>query len=281
MLILGTEKTQTILELLPESEPYLLLDHGPVIAAQKLPTKRREKSTLPSIKRLDLSKDHLNPLDGIKHTDEGMLKADYFLEVLNAAYPAGKNTLTKQDAEDTILHALVGNKTRTLSHLIPRPLDPKNRGAVDAYRTIQNVLLYPVLERVLDHPTTSFRMDGIVVAHLDPAVLGPRVCFILGNLLIASYPGLVVIPDFGFYAIPSHIQLMRQGRLIAGVNMLAEPRLTPEIRSNLLLMAERIGCHTTFEDAKVLAEYAHLLPDPTRKDNPYNRFIAECMGNIS
>ena len=179
----------------------MLIDDGPVIRG--LPRiKRTELSKLPKhpYTQLNFKKHSLNPLDGIEHTDEGMLKGRLFLEVINAAFPAGANTLTKQDANDILLHALVESKSRTLSKLIPEP-NPKERGAVDAYRTIQTVLFYPVLKRVLDRET-NVSLDGIVIVRLDRALMGDRVCFILGNFLIAAYPGHVVVPDFPFTRSP-------------------------------------------------------------------------------
>lgn len=290
-LILGTEKTETILNTLPES--CLLIDDGPVIKGLPRIT-RKELSKLPKhpYTRLDFRKDALNPLDGIEHTDAGMLKAEYFLELLNAAFPAGATTLTKQDANDILLHALVENKSRTLSRLIPKP-NPKDRGAVDAYRTIQTALLYPVLKRVLDRETTV-TLDGKVIVHLDRARMGDRVCFILGNVFISAYPGHVVVPDFPFYAIPSHIQLIRQGRLTAGVDFLSDLDHRLKLR-NALLASEQTrpfsygrvqtythhGCRTSYPDAVTLAQYAGLRPEFDHADSAYNAFIEECMGNKS
>ncbi len=257
MLVLGTNKTQTILDTLPES--FLIIDDGDIIDRLALPKRRK-------VTRLDLAAHSFNPLKGMTYQ-----KARQFITILDAVFPEGANTLTKKNANFVLLKALLKDKKRTayLSDLLPVP-DKKDTGAVDAYQKIETILLSPVLEHVLNRPT-NLTFSGIILARLDRAALGDFDCFVLGNLLISEYRGTVVIPDFGFYAIPSHIQLVRQRRLIAGVNYLAE--LAPPLR-NLLLMGETIPARTTFEDAETLADYAGI----PKHINRYADFIEECMG---
>jgi hypothetical protein len=292
MLILGTDKTSTFLEQLPES--YLLIDDGTLIDQLEFPHKRPAKSTLPLITRLDLSKHSLNPLTDINDTQEGVLKARQFLEILAAdgVFPQGATTLTRKNSDDLLLHALVQNKSRTLSQLIPTP-DPKDAAAVDAYQKISNILLSPVLRRVLDRPT-HLSSKGIIIARLDPAELGDFDCILLGNFLIAAYKGPIAVTDFGLYAIPSHIRLARQGRLIAGLDFLSDldrregqldklrSQLLSEGATNLFHYKRTAAYthyarHTSYDDAVTLARYAGLRPDYLREDNPYNTFIQECM----
>lgn len=64
--------------------------------------------------------------------------------------------------------------------------------------------------------------------------------------------------------------------LIAGINHLGE--LSPKLRQGVLLIEDKVGSGTTYEDAEVLAKYAGLRPDPTREHNTYNEFITEVMG---
>jgi hypothetical protein len=263
MLILGTEKTDTILEHLPES--YLLIDDGPVIDALTPPKRRK-------VTHLDFTKHSFNPLDRMDYH-----KARQFIAILDTVFPEGASTLTKKNANFILLNALLArswNKTRTryLDSLIAPP-DKEDTGAVDAYQKIQTLLLSPVLLRFLCSPTDRFSFRGILVARLDRAAMGDFDTFVLGNLLIGNYPGTVVIPDFGFYAMTSHIQLMRQKRLMPGVNFLDE--VPPVVKRNLLLMDTKVACHTTFEDAECLAGYAGLI----RGTNRYNDFIEDCVGN--
>lgn len=79
---------------------------------------------------------------------------------------------------------------------------------------------------------------------------------VLGLLLVAYYKGQVVVPDFGFYGRETHTGLIRESRLIAGVNTLQE--LPPRLRQNVLLIKEKVAAGTTVEDAETLAGYARL-----------------------
>jgi hypothetical protein len=259
MLILGTNKTDTILEHLPKS--YLLIDDGPVIDALRLPKKRRYLSQLPKITRLDFSKHSFNPLKGMDYQ-----KARQFITVLDAVFPEGANTLTKKNSNFVLLGALLA-KPKTLDTLIPPSKDPAQ---MDAYQKIQTLLLSPLLNKVLSG-RNNVTFKGILIAGLDRATLGDFDCFVLGNLLISNYPGHVVVPDFGFYASPNHIQLMRQKRLVAGLNTLDEvPR---PIAQQLLLMRPLLGRRTTFDDAETLAAYAGI----PKHINAYSDFIEDAM----
>jgi hypothetical protein len=244
MLILGTDKTDTVLEHLPES--FLLIDDGAVI--DRLTFSKRRRVTC-----LDLSHHAFNPLRGMDY-----LKARQFVGIINAVFPEGESTLTRKNSTFVLLRALLTSKAKTLDTLLTPSKDP---GEQDAYQKIQTLLLSPVLKRFLCSPTT-LRLRGrhtphnILLARLDRATLGDFDCFVLGNLLIANYPGQVVIPDFGFYAIPNHIQLMRQQRLTAGLSFLDE--VPTKIRQQLLLMPTKLARHCTFDDAECLAGYAGL-----------------------
>src|SRR5205814_1431418 len=115
----------------------------------------------------------------------------------------------------------------------------------------------------LDRPTT-LPLKGIVIARLDPATLGDFDCILLGNFLIAAYKGPVVVTDFGHYALPSHIQLVRQGRLTAGLDFLSDLNRREgqlDRLRNRLLASEQTklfrykrtavythhGCHTSYD----------------------------------
>ena len=253
MLVIGTNKTDTILEHLPES--YLLIDDGAVIDALALPKRRK-------VTRLNFSHHSFNPLTGMDY-----YKARQLIAIFGAVFPEGANTLTKKNSDYALLKALLRNKTRTLDTLIAPSKDPTQQ---DAYQKIDTLLLSPILRRVLCNPT-NFSMRGIVIARLDRAMMDDFDCFVLGNLLISAYPGPVVIPDFGFYAIPHHIQLIRQNRLVAGLNVLDE--VPAAIRQQLLLMHPKLGHRCTFDDAEILAQYAGI----PRGTNAHTDFIAAAM----
>ncbi|MBV9670041.1 MAG: hypothetical protein JOZ43_03705 [Acidobacteriales bacterium] len=237
MLIVGTEKSP-ILEHLPER--FLLIDDGPIIDQLTFPARRK-------ITRFDYKTHSFNPLNNM-----GYRQARDFIALLDAVFPEGQSTLTKKNANFILLKALLSNPKRLDRLLYPKDNDPAH---TDAYQKIQTLLLSPVLKTVLCRPTNiTFR--GILLARLNRAELGDFDCFVLGNLLIANYPGQVVIPDFGFYAAPHHIALIRRGRLTAGVNFLDE--VPTKLRPNLLLMDDKIARHATSDDAETLAVYSGL-----------------------
>lgn len=236
MLILGTDKTDTFLDHLPDH--YLLIDDGPVIDGITLPSRRK-------ITRFDPTKHSFNPLKGMTYQ-----QARHFITLLDAIFPEGANTLTKKNSNFILLKALLG-KTTTLDRLIPPSKDPAQQ---DAHQKIQTLLLSPVLKRVLLNPT-NLPLDGILIARLDRAVLGDFDCFVLGNLLISQYQGTVVVPDFGFYACPNHAQLVRQNRLIVGLHFLDE---VPLALRNSLLLGTVLPRHCTYEDAVCLAGYVGI-----------------------
>jgi hypothetical protein len=240
LLIVGTtDKKETIFQHLPES--FLLIDDGSIIDALRLPPRRK-------VTTFDFTKHSFNPLKDIDYR-----RAREFISVLDAVFPEGENTLTKKTSNFILLNALL-SKPKSLDKLI-RP--GRDSAQTDAYQKIQTLLLSPVLKSVLCRPT-NFSFDGIILARLNRAELGDFDCFVLANLLIANYKGQIVIPDFGFYACPHHTSLIRQNRLIAGVNFFDE---VPKLRNHLLLIDNKIGHHCTAEDAECLAGYAGLTPN--------------------
>lgn len=243
-VVVGLDKAP-LLRHLPEE--FLIIDDGTIIDQ----IHRRAR-------RFDIEKHAFNPLKDMTYQ-----RARTFLDVLNAVFPEGDNTLTRRYSNFVLLNALLA-KPRMLSELIPKP-NPKDTGALDAYQKIQTLLLSPVLERVLN-TGLSFPFQGTILAKIDRAILGDFDSFVLGNLLISLYPGPVVIPDFGFYACPSHVGLIRQDRLIAGISSFDE---VPRFRNHLLLFGKKIGSRCTPDDAELLASYAGIRPG----SNGYNDYV--------
>lgn len=256
MLILGTDKTDTILEHLPRR--FLLIDDGMI--ADELTFPKHYKVT-----RFDFSKHSFNPLKGMDYQ-----KARQFITILDAVFPEGANTLTKKNSNFILLNALL-EKRKPIDNYLDKFISPSRDPAqTDAHQKIQTILLSPVLNRVLLN-STNFSFEGILIARLDRATLGDFDCFVLGNLLIANYAGTVVVSDFGFYGTPAHTQLIRQDRLIAGLSTLDEvPR---PLQQQLLLSPPRIACGTTYDDAETLAAYAGIPKGIIR----YGDFIEEAM----
>jgi hypothetical protein len=147
--------------------------------------------------------------------------------------------------------------------------DQEAKGVVD------DVLLSPLLRKMFSKPLPRWFLSGsTIVAHLNRKVIGDDDAKVIANILIAKFKGQIVVPDFGFYGRDHHAALIREERLIAGVYTLSE--LPEKLRDRAMLMP-KAGKGCTYKDAEILATYAKLRPDPTREDNPYNRFIKEAM----
>lgn len=247
-LIVGADKSP-ILQHLPER--FLFIDDGPLIDRLTLPKRR-------AVTVFDPAEHSFNPLKDMTYH-----RAREFMAVLDAVFPEGSETLTRRYSNFFLLRALLSSVEK-LDRLIPEPAK-KDAAAQDAYQKIQTLLLSPVLEPVLNRPT-NMSFKGTIIARLDRAVLGDFDCFVLGNLLVSQYDGPVVIPDLGFYQTRFHTSLIRQDRLIAGINSFDE---VPERRNQLLLIRDKEPSQCTAEDAKVLALYAGLEPGTNR----YNDFI--------
>lgn len=252
-VIIGANKAP-ILECVPASS-FLFIDDGALIDALQLPARR--KVTL-----FDIAKHRLNPLHGMDYR-----RARDFVSVMGAVFPEGADTLTKKNADFVLLNALLDPPLYLDKLLQP---DKKDAARQDAYQKIETLLLSPVLRSVLCGPT-NFSLRGIVLARLDRAVLGDFDAFVVASLLISQFKGQVIIPDFGFYGREHHVALVRQGRLIAGVNTLSE--LPVPLRQALLTIPNKIASRATYEDAEILARYEGLVP----RSNAHNDFIKGAM----
>ena len=216
---------------------------------------------VPDISRarvFDPTKHSFNPLKNIDYR-----KARALADVLYTAYPQGDNTLTVRNGKRLLLKALL-----SATRLDQIEGDPEITGMID------DLLQSPVLKSVLCNPTNfSFSPNSLILARINRAELGDFDALILGLFLIGHFKGQITVPDFGFYGRDLHISLIREERLIAGVNFLSE--LTPKLRNSVLLIEDKTGSGTTFEDAQVLADYARKPPH----SNGYNDFIDEAMNS--
>lgn len=161
--------------------------------------------------------------------------------------------------------------------MLPAP-SAKDDAGLEARAAISDILISPVLRKALCNaspPAFSFNTRSVILAPINRAELGEFDALVLGLLLMSHFKGQVVVPDFGFYDREAHVSLIREERLIAGVNYFGE--LSPKLRQGVLLIEDKVGSGTTYEDAETLAKYAGLRPDPTRQHNSYNEFIKEVM----
>lgn len=104
----------------------------------------------------------------------------------------------------------------------------------------------------------------MIMARVNRVELGDFDALVLGLLLIANYKGQIVVPDFGFYGRDAHVSLIRENRLIAGVNFIGElpPKLRQSvllIKESVLLIKEKVPSGATADDAETLAGYAALV----------------------
>lgn len=241
MLFVGSDKTQ-ILRHLPR--PFLFL-HDEAISVSRTKLFNHTVHTF-------------NPLKTISYRG-----AKDFLTLLGSIFPQGENTLTRKNSDFVLLKALLDNP-RSLDRLIRD--DPKDPATHDAYQKIQTLLLSPVLNRVLTTKGNTMPFTGSVVAPLNRKDLGDFDAFALGNFLISQFQGTIVIPDYGFYAAPHHISLIRENRLIAQVNYLDE---LPENLRNLFLLQGAVPAMSRHDDAETLALQAGL----TKGSNEFTDYV--------
>lgn len=256
MLILGTNKDHLFHEHLPKN--FLLVDDGKIIDAL-------DPTSLRKAVHFDFSKHTFNPLRGMDYR-----RAQDFLDVLDAVFPQGQNTLRKMDSNFYLLKQLVTDKPTNLRNLITISDDPAIK---DASQKIESLLLSPVLNRVLTTATDDFPLDGTILARLDPSVLGRRDCFVLANLLISVYKGHVIVPKYREYSCPFHLSLIEERRMTVGLNFLDE--VSTEIRRSLL-MQETLACRCLYDDAEVLAMFA----GKPRGTNGFNDYVSACMRGV-
>ena len=177
----------------------------------------------PQSRVFDPTNHSFNPLKDIDYK-----KARALADVLYTATPQGENTLTVRNGKRALLQALL--KADRLD---------KVRGDDEVTAMIADILTSPILRRVLCNPKDQFSFNprSVVLARLNRAELGDFDALVLGLLLINHFKGQIVLPDFGFYGCDAHISLIRENRLIAGVNFLDE--LPLRLRNSVLSVIRR------------------------------------------
>lgn len=237
-LLLGTA-AKTVSLLSSTKQPFLLIDDGPVADAFA--------ERFPRAKIFDPTQHSFNPLKGVTPK----LARD-IATILYMADPGGENTLTVRRGRSALARLLT-----TTTRLDRITGDRKDPAESEALAMVDTALFTPLMRGVLCRPT-NFSFKGCVIARIDRAELGDQDALTLALLLIGQFKGQVIVPDFGFYGRLLHMSLIRQNRLVAGVNFLSE--LEPKLRQAVLLIKDKIGKHTTYDDALELAHYAGLIP---------------------
>ena len=226
-----------------------------------------EVPDIPRARIFDPNEDCFNPL-----ARRDYRKCCSLVENFDALFSRGEDTLTKDTGLDFISDALEG-EAKSLEDLVPTPDKTSSTGHIWAYGKLRRILRSPVLKRVLcsSGRQFSFNPRSVILARINRAELGEFDALALGLFLISSFKGQVVIPDFGFYGRDIHTSLVRENRLVAGVNFLDE--LPDKLRQSVLLMNDKMPSGATYDDAQTLARYARLLPGT----NEYNDFVHAAM----
>jgi hypothetical protein len=189
-------------------------------------------------KIFDPLKRSFNPLQGIDAR-----KAQELAELIYTIYAEGSNTLTVRTGKWDLAPA----------RLKAASLD-KVRGSEEVEGVLGDLLFNPVVRNVrCGSRQFNFGENRTIVAKLDRSHIGDRAALIIGLFLISHFKGQLVIPDFGFYGRGAHASLLREGRLIAGVNFMDE--LAPKLRNSVLLIKDKEGSGAIADDAELVATY--------------------------
>jgi hypothetical protein len=220
---------------------------------------------VPQARLFDVTTHSFNPLKNIDYR-----KAREIADIFYTIAPHGENTLTVRNGKRALARLLMAKPKR----LDVIRFNERDDGEKEAKAAVSDVLMSPLLSKVLCNaapPAFSFNPRSTILARINRAELGDFDALVLGLFLMAHYKGQIVVEDGGFYLREQHISLIRERRLIAGVNVLAE--LSPKLRQAVLLMEDKEASGTTLDDAETLAQYARLAPGTTG----FNDFVASAM----
>jgi hypothetical protein len=148
------------------------------------------------------------------------------------------------------------------------------RGSEEVQGVIGDLLFNPVVRNVLCGKR-QFKCDDkrLIGAKLDRSEIGERAALIIGLFLIGHYKGQIIVPDFGFYGRDAHASLIREERLIAGVNSLDE--LPDKLRNSVLLIKDKQASGAVADDAELLATYQSGF---TRAQDGFSSYVKAAMG---
>lgn len=214
-----------------------------------------EVPDVPRSRIFDPTEHCFNPLKDIDYK-----KARELSELLYTIAPQGENTLTVRNGRRALMQILMHKATRL--DKLGIPVTKVSDAVIEAMAAIGDLLVSPVLRQVLCNPTNfSFNENSVILARINRVELGDFDALVLGLFLMSHYQGQFVIPELGFYGRDAHIRLIREERLIAGVNFLGE--LPTKLRQAVLLIEDKIAKHTSFEDAETLANYSKFAATTT------------------
>jgi hypothetical protein len=215
-----------------------------------------EVRDIPRSRVFDPLQHSFNPMKGI---DED--RAEDVAELLYTLAPGGDATLTVRNGKIALARAL-----------LDADRFDRVKGGEEVSLMMSSLLFSPTRRNVLCKSTNfSFNVNSVIQARINRAELGDKTALILGLFLMSHYKGQIVLPDGGFYLRDCHTRLVREERLIVGLNFLGE--LSPSLRKTVLLIDEKIPSGATVEDAEELARYARFV----RGTNAFNDYVASAI----
>jgi hypothetical protein len=125
-----------------------------------------EVPDVPRARVFDPMKHSFNPLKNITYK-----KAREIADIIYTVSPQGENTLTVRNGKHALLKMLLDGP-KALDKL-PRDYGKTEVGPLEALATVDDVLVSPVLRRVLCNPTNfSFNPTSTILARINRAELG-------------------------------------------------------------------------------------------------------------
>lgn len=220
-----------------------------------------EIPNIPKARIFEPTKDCFNPLQNINYRS-----ARELADALYTIAPQGENTLTVRNGKRALLPLLL--KARRFDNI---------KGDEEVTGMVDDLLNSPVLNRVLCTTGNqfSFNPNSIVLARLNRRELGDFDALVLGLFLMNQFKGQIIVPDGGFYLREAHVSLIREERLIIGLNTLSE--LPLRLRQAVLLIKDKDASGALFEDADTLARYSDNFLDRTPDTHGYNDFVTNAM----
>lgn len=222
-----------------------------------------------------------------KHSIDLLHNLDYrkacdIVDAFDALFVVTGGTLTESTGLEYLAERLdhipdAGN----MIDFIPPPDSKSPSGHHWAHGKVQRLMRSPVLRKVLTgKPNFALDPTKRTFARLNRAELGDFDARALAYFLIALFPGTVIIPDFGFYGRTTHIRLIRENRLIAGVRSLKRiERNDPDLHDELLLIENKVIKGALYPDAVTLADYSETASGARLEEDTvgYNEFLKDAM----
>ena len=129
---------------------------------------------IPRARLFDQMKHCFNPLSGMDYK-----KAREIAEVLYTIYPQGENTLTVRNGKRSLLASQPSRLDKVLVNIGKHT----PAGTIEAMELLKDILISPVLKRVLCNDTNfSFNPRSVICARLNRAELGEFDALVLGPI---------------------------------------------------------------------------------------------------